>query len=702
MAGSAFLALALTGRLDAASIVIFLLGLVVSFFRTLRHQPPLIGPRLAFILSCVYILVFLFDMTVLSGSFIPATVHLVLFLELVKFFQEKTDRDYVYLIVLAFLKVLAAAALTVDSSFALTLLLFLVTLVSTLMSFDILRSERRFSAQRTASGAGYVGSMSVWATVWIVAVGAAVFFAIPRLGAEYFTRAAAPQMVVSGFSEKVRLGQIGRIKLGAAPVMHARRIGGAAGAIFKWRGIALDHFDGQTWSKTDMRHKRIPTTARALDGSVDPLATTQYIVQPFDGAGEVARYQVLLEPLQDANALFGPFLIRGINGSSRSLLAVDRDNDDSVYMRASGARVQYEVISEIPRMLRAGAAERPATADPVDPRYLQLPENIDPQVRRLALEITGASSSDLEKAVRVEAYLKRNYTYSLDLDWDPGEQPVSTFLFSARRGHCEYFASSMALLLRAAGVGTRIVNGFLMGEYNAVGDHYLVRQSDAHSWIEAYIPGLGWREFDPTPPDPHRGEMSFGGRVSQYLDAMEMFWNTYVLIYDTNAQMQLFRSAQEQALSLQAAFRDAADHSMVWLQDWARRITRGFARSIGSGWFYAFVLAAIAAVLIVPRRRALLAELRMRRLRRGTGAPSPDILEYMFYRAAELARGKTPGRSPAQTWREWIVDLPDTHRRLSLERAAGVFERLKYGGTAPSSADFVLLDETLRELARKN
>src|SRR2546426_12690829 len=143
---SAFGALALTGRLDLPSILLVAIGLGVSLYRTVKVLPAPLSPRGAFVLSCGYILFFLFDMFILSGSFIPASIHLVLFLQLAKLYQEKTDKDYLYLIILSFLHILAASSLTVNISFAATLFLFLVALISTLMSFDMYRSERNTAA----------------------------------------------------------------------------------------------------------------------------------------------------------------------------------------------------------------------------------------------------------------------------------------------------------------------------------------------------------------------------------------------------------------------------------------------------------------------------------------------------------------------------------------------------------------------------
>ena len=199
---SAFFALALTGRLDTPAIVIFAIGLGVSVYRTVKGLPAPLSARGAFLLSCAYILFFLFDIAVVSLSFIPASIHLVLFLQLAKLYQEKSDKDYLYLIILSFLQILAASSLTIDVSFIATLFLFLVALVSTLMSFDMYRSERNSTA-KAQQVAIPLGGMSLWATVWIILTGVVFFLIIPRVGTGYFTRAAAQSLLVSCFTDSV-------------------------------------------------------------------------------------------------------------------------------------------------------------------------------------------------------------------------------------------------------------------------------------------------------------------------------------------------------------------------------------------------------------------------------------------------------------------------------------------------------------------
>ena len=678
---SAFVALALTGRVDPFALTLFGAGLAWSFYRVAKDLPPLLSPRGAFVASCVYIVVFLFDNVVVSRSFIPATIHLVLFLEMVKLFQEKNDRDYFYLIVLSFMMILAASSLTIDMTFVLTLVIFFVALVSTLMSFDMFRTSRlRTVDPRVVSGP--LSGMSVWATFWIMIVGVVLFFLIPRIGTGYFSRAASTSLLMSGFSENVQLGEIGHVKLSTAVVMRARLIGGKSNVV-KWRGIALDAFDGNTWYKTDRRHY----------GANNAMAP-HYALKPVrPNSPDVVRYQVLLEPLA-TTSLFGPHQVRTIDG--RVSGGLEFDNDDGVYTRfPSIRRFQYEVTSEIPRPPGAGSPNESVALN--KRKYLQLPPDTDPRIHQLAATITAGATTFNQKAAAVETYLKQNYKYTLELTWDPGDQPITTFLFTAKAGHCEYFASSMAVLLRTAGVPTRLVNGFLMGEYNPIGGDFIIRQSDAHSWVEVLI-GEEWIEFDPTPPDPNQRGSGLLTQISHYLDAMELYWNSYILVYDSSVQLQLFRSAQEQVQRAQANARTSTEVWITRSQVLGDLVASRIQLLMDRPSFWVTVLLIIAGVVAFRNRRYLHVEMEIWRLRRGRGQVTTAVVEQMFYRAVRLAKPSTQERKPEETWREWALKLPDTERSR-LKRALEIFERSKYGRLPISSADFTLLEKTIQELS---
>src|SRR5205823_11603121 len=117
----------------------------------------------------------------------------------------------------------------------------------------------------------------------------------------------------------------------------------------------------------------------------------------------------------------------------------------------------------------------------------------------------------------------------------PPKDPVANFLFERKAGHCEYFASSMVVMLRTLGIPSRIVNGFRGGEYNDVTGSYIVRAKDAHSWVEAYFPEYGWYTFDPTPGSSSEMAASWS-RLYLYMDAMREFWHDWIVNYDTGHQ----------------------------------------------------------------------------------------------------------------------------------------------------------------------
>jgi hypothetical protein len=406
---------------------------------------------------------------------------------------------------------------------------------------------------------------------------------------------------------------------------------------------------------------------------------------------------MLLEPLA-TNTLFGPHQVRALSGR---LQTVEHDTDDSVYLRVPTARrVQYEVLAEIPdrRALVASSSVDSEIREDVDLRYLQLPRDMDAKIADLAAQITSKERSVFENASLVESYLKRNYVYTLNLNWAPGPQPLSTFLFEARRGHCEYFASAMAILLRAAGIPTRLVNGFLMGEYNPVSGDYIIRQSDAHSWVEVYIPGHGWIEFDPTPADPNSAEVSLAAQMSHYVDAVEQLWNSYIIVYDFSSQQQLFRGAQESVQSVQATVREKSDRWLALGQRFSDDFAAWATRVMQSAVFWTILTITVAGAVCWNYRRILKTNLQIWRIRRGRCPADKDVVAQMFYRAARLAERTSGTRRPAETWREWIFGLPDPHRRSILTRALIVFERAKYGRLPVSATDFACLEDVIREL----
>ena len=143
----------------------------------------------------------------------------------------------------------------------------------------------------------------------------------------------------------------------------------------------------------------------------------------------------------------------------------------------------------------------------------------------------------------IENYLRTHFGYTLQLSKTQVKDPIGNFLFERKQGHCEYFASSMAVMLRSLGIPSRVVTGFHSDEFNDITESYVVRAKNAHAWVEAYFPGYGWQMFDPTPPGAISSTRHGWARLALYVDAMSLFWREWIVSYDTSHQFTLGQAA---------------------------------------------------------------------------------------------------------------------------------------------------------------
>lgn len=164
---------------------------------------------------------------------------------------------------------------------------------------------------------------------------------------------------------------------------------------------------------------------------------------------------------------------------------------------------EYSAVSAVPQVsvdqLRAAGSDYPSE---ITNRYLQLPKSVPERVLSLARELTSTAPTPYDRALAIETYL-RQFPYTLEVPPPPrGRDVVDYFLFTLKEGYCDYYASSMVVLARAAGLPARMVIGYASGTYDMTTAQYEIRQEDAHSWPEIYFPGIGWVEFEPTASQP--------------------------------------------------------------------------------------------------------------------------------------------------------------------------------------------------------
>ena len=570
-----FGALASTGGLDSPAVILVGMALALRGYQLLARRDFVIPERWTTLLTLIYVFVYLADYFFLSRGFLAATVHLVLFAMVVRLFSLQRTRDHYMLAVLSFLMVLAAAVLTVGSVFLLSFAVFLLVAVITFVLMEMRHSiatepahaldprvtDKALAAPYLRMGYGLLAIAPVL-MLMILAGSFLIFFLIPRVSSRYLSAYTPTSDVATGFSDRVQLGRIGQIQQSSSVVMHIEIENDMQGGYdLKWRGIALSNFDGSVWTNSynqtqlrlsgDGKYRLAPLSPRATDAN----------------SARMIRYRILMEPL-GTNVFFLAEKPQSLMGNFRQ---VSMDSGGSVFDLDSDHPInRYEAESQLSEPdadeLRLAPNLPLSSMQP----YLKLPP-LDPRIPRLAAEITADAPSNYDKALAVERYLSGHFGYTLELPRTLPPDPLANFLFERKKGHCEYFASSMAVMLRSLGIPSRIITGFRGGEFNDLTGQYVVRASDAHSWVEAFFPGSGWVSFDPTPSGglPTRTGWS---RMQLYVDAAASFWREWIINYDVSHQRTLGRDAAVNS-------RHFFDEARQWLGQKHRALLRSARRA---------------------------------------------------------------------------------------------------------------------------
>src|ERR1700683_2562805 len=471
-----FITLASSGGLDLPAAMIVSAVLVVRGLLLAQRKPVAISERWTTPLTLAYFAFFALDYFFVSRSFIKSTVHLALFGVVVRMFSLRRERDHLMLAILAFLMVLSSAVLTVDSVFLFCFAGFMLMAVATFVLMEMRRSAREATITARASIDPMAQrKLGVWllraapALMLVILAGsAALFFVLPRMSGGYLGAYSYGTDFSTGFSDHVQLGQIGQIQQSNAVVMHIQIDGDSDGHHgLYWRGTALSMFDGRGWSNP--RQQLILEKQADNEFEIPPFGTgvswngaraDDFSAKPRPRANLI-YYRVLMEPIGTNVFFLAPWATR-VRGSYRLLSADsggavrDLDNDHPI--------ANYEAESDIstpsPIELGASGGDYPPH---VVTAYLQLPV-VDPRGRSLAAQIGASASNNFTKAAAVEKYLKTHYGYTLQLLRTPVKDPLANFLFERRQGHCEYFASAMAVMLRTLHIPSRVVNGLRSDE----------------------------------------------------------------------------------------------------------------------------------------------------------------------------------------------------------------------------------------------
>ncbi|MSP59553.1 MAG: DUF3488 domain-containing protein [Myxococcales bacterium] len=712
MVASAFAVLLLSGELPSAWLLFTLLGGAASFFiepSRMRFARSVFWQR-AWNVATLGVFAWLVEQYLTGETLIMTGVRFLCFLLVNKLANRRSSKDYLQAYVVSFLMLVAGTTLNTDLVYALCFLAYVAFATWTLTLFHLRREmeenyllkhsedaqservevERILNSRRVVGPAFLAGTSLVSAGIFLGST--LIFFLFPRVGlGVFFSHSRAGLRM--GFNDSgVELGQNGLIKENDQVVMRIEFPKGRPKESLYLRGIAFERYSSDaagrfaTWSPA-------PTSPRTGRHELPRIDGVSLMRMPADRATvprlleQALRQEVYLEPMGNVSVVFAVVSPFGFQMPPRQVgappEAPDGDGVGDVFAGDHQSGLKYTAWSLLGRPPDAALDAEPDLPEGRVERMrasLQLPSDLPPRIIELARTVTKGAQGPHQKVQAVMRYLRTNYTYTTQLGRDYRYDPLEDFLFIQKAGHCEYFATALAIMLRAVGVPTRHVAGFYGGDWNTYGGYLQVRQRDAHAWAEVYLGSAGWVTFDPTPPVV-AGMGEPGGlrlRLREMLDTLQLAWFKYVIEYDVAKQVDILQGIRK-----------------WWRSDGGGGKDRGKGLGQGgatrAGWLYAHrrQLAIGASVC------AFAGYFWWRRRRGGPAsdrAPARRRLQVAgaFERATRAVERRTSPRGPAETPTELCdrAALRSDPGALPYRELVDLYYAARFGGEAVDRVNF--------------
>jgi protein-glutamine gamma-glutamyltransferase len=549
-----------------------------------------------------------------------------------------------------------------------------------------------------ALAAGGLGRVAVLSLAVGILISTVVFLVMPReLGRGMLLRMEAGASPTTGFSNNIRLGKSGLLQTSQTQVLdlvvrdRAGRSLGADGRAFYLRGITWDLYgpDG-SWGRSASGVQREdvgPQIRKTVGGMVRP------------GPGVIVQ-EVLIRRAGSRVPVFAGW--RPIDVEFDQKGEVEESFNDLTMVRTSAEGNQplrYRVVSD-PNMIGEFTGTRTEDVGFDSPAVHALASQIlreggvDPEPRLRPF------SQDAEAARLVERYLREKFQYTLELEPPArGQDPIEDFLFRRKRGHCEYFASAMTGMLRSVGINARLVGGYVAMEFNQATGAYIVRESNAHAWVEAEVQAGIWRQFDPTPPmdlrQVHQPEQSFLARVGRLFDTLEYAWIDSIVTFDESSRLRVIgEEVSRQTFGDRVA---SAVRVRLRVGGW------GLARDAGINAAAAFVISVLLGFVIRRIWNRTLPRLSMAsaRHRARHDAGTQALIGFTRARAALKSVGfSVPPSTPiGLAIREQPGHLPGSIHAAALVAIERLYA-LCFGPETPTPAQVQHVEQGLRELER--
>jgi protein-glutamine gamma-glutamyltransferase len=443
------------------------------------------------------------------NSLIPQMMEALLMLIAIKLLEEKKVRDYmqIYAMALLLLSALGLVSLSISFLIYFTCLIVLLTVAVVILTFYSQDPEMESSRDTF----GKIVSRSLLIPLIAIPLTLFMFIILPRSQYPLLNFLNRSDAAKTGFSDKVRLGGVSNIQEDSSIIFRVNMDKINDNDLY-WRGIVFDYFDGATWTRSQKSETSMSRPVLLKGRSVNQT----FYLEPY---GNYFLFS-LDKPV---------FLsIRGI-----------RRNRDLTFASARFVerRIRYDAIS----ILTDSAYDEGINRD----LYLQTPDRVSSRIIKLVGDLT-AQRTEEQRIDAIFSFLSRGaFKYSLQ-NLPLSAKPLETFLFETRYGNCEYFASALAVMLRIAGIPSRVVGGYKGGYYNEVGKYYLVPQKNAHVWVEAYTSANRWLRLDATPGSIDnytslmKGDMFLRMRV--FLDTINYYWYAMVINYNFEKQLSILHT----------------------------------------------------------------------------------------------------------------------------------------------------------------
>jgi transglutaminase-like putative cysteine protease len=551
------LALVTSGKLHPIAAGVVLLGLLLGILLPERHRQHAVVQVAGVAAPLVVLGIQLFRL-VFGADPIPVVVEFAAALQVIRLITRRGAAHDHQVILLSLLHLIAGTVLGGGLTYAVALAGFLVftpgALVLSHLRREVEGNYRQGARDRTGMpvdvprilrsrrvvGRGFLlFTCSLSLPVFLFS--GLLFTIFPRVGFAWLTVPPISPARMVGFSNSVDLGGVGTIRTDPTLVMRLRTESEEAAEPplrrnFYLRGAIFDTYNGRSWSRKGLSAYRPVESGNQLLLRRRP--------RPGDRVFEIDLNRI------DPAVVFVPgeaVAIELMNVTlrpreSRALVAADPHGQLQYNVMDQGG-IRYKAY--LPKKgLIFPEKEHPDLLG----RYASVPPNLSPKIADLAREIVGSETDPLEVARKIEQRLREGYRYDLGSPSGAAEDPLEHFLFESKRGHCEFYSTAMAMMLRVVGVPSRNVTGFVGGTYNRFGEFYAVRQGDAHSWVEAYLPERGWIRFDPTPPSSAVPQASTQGVVAfirEIYEAASQSWSKNVLDFDMDSQLGILQNIKE-------------------------------------------------------------------------------------------------------------------------------------------------------------